>query len=113
MASGNLNKILPFLFVCALRVFRYLESSTWVRVNASVTGRIVNDPIWWGCPSVRLHYKFYANGHWNKGWDVIPFESILDARPYAGSFSHNSLRIIRVNPKNAQETHFFERDQRS
>jgi hypothetical protein len=30
---------------------------------------------------------------------------------YAESFSHNMPRIIRVNPKNPQETRFFEQDQ--
>ena len=112
MASGNLDKILVCSFKSALRVLRYFESSKWERVNASVTGHIVNDPIWWGCPTVKLHYRFYAEGHSIKGWDVIPFMWLTEARTYAESFTHNLPRIIRVNPKNAQETHFFERDQK-
>jgi len=112
MAWGDLDKILVCSFKNAVRVFRYFESSKWERVKASVTGQIVQDPIWWGCPTVKLHYRFYTEGHSIKGWDVIPFLWLPDARTYAESFSRNLPRIIRVNPKNAQETHFFERDQK-
>jgi hypothetical protein len=112
VASGNLDKILACSCKNALRLFRYFESSKWGRVNALVTGHIVNDPIWWGCPTVKLHYKFYAEGRSIKGWDVIPFVFLPDARAYAESFTHNLPKIIRVNPKNPQETHFFERDQK-
>jgi hypothetical protein len=111
MTSGNLDKILVCSFRSALRVFRDFESSKWERVNASVTGQIVQDPIWWGCPSVKLHYRFYADGHWIKGLDEIPFLWLSEARTYAKSFPHNIPKIIRVNSENPQETHFFERDQ--
>ena len=111
MAMGVLDTILACSFKSALRVFRYFESSKWERVNALVTGHIVHDPIWWGCPTVKLHYSFYAAGRTTKGWDVIPFLWLPEARTYAESFPHNLPRIIRVNPKNPQETQYFERDQ--
>jgi hypothetical protein len=111
MAWGDLDTILVCSFKSALRVLRYFQTSKWERVNASVTGKIVNDPIW-GCPAVKLHYRFYAQGHSIKGSDVIPFVWLPEARTYAESFTHNLPRIIRVNPRNAQETHFFERDQK-
>jgi hypothetical protein len=110
MASGYLDKILVCSFRSALRVVHYFESSKWERAKALVTGQVVLYPIW-GCSSVKLHYRFYADGHWIKGWDVIPFLWLTEARTYAKSFPHNLSRIIRVNPKNPQETHFFERDQ--
>jgi hypothetical protein len=111
MALGVLDKILMCSFKSTLRLFYYFESSKWERVKALVTGHLVNDPIWWGCPTVKLHYRFDSEGHPIKGWDVIPFLGLPQARTYAESFPHNLPRIIRVNPKNPQETHFFERDQ--
>jgi len=42
---------------------------------------------------------------------AIPFLGLWKAKGYAESFSHNMPRIIRVNPKNPQETRFFEQDQ--
>jgi hypothetical protein len=112
MALGVLDKILMCSFKSTLRLFYYFESSKWERVNALVTGHIVNDPIWWGCPTVRLHYRFDAEGQSIKGSDVIPFLGLPQARTYAESFPHNLPRTIRVNPKNPLETHFFERDQK-
>lgn len=111
MALGVLDKLLTYSFKGALRVFHYFESSKWERAKALVTGHIVLDPIWWGCPSVKLHYKFDYDGSSTKGWDVIPFPGLPQAKTYAESFPHNLPRIIRVNPENPQETHFFERDQ--
>jgi hypothetical protein len=111
VASGVLDKILMCSFKSVLRLSYDFESSKWDRVTALVTGHIVNDPIWWGCPTVKLFYRFDAEGRSIKGWDVIPFLGLPQARTYAESFSHNLPRIIRVNPKNPEETHFFEQDQ--
>ena len=100
-----------FLVKSAIRMFYYFQSTNWKRTTAFVTGQVVLDSIW-GCPSVKLHYRFDSNGHPTKGWDVIPALSQPEARNYAESFSHNLPKIVRVNPKNPQETHFFERDQK-
>lgn len=111
MALGVLDKILMYSFKSTLRLIYDFETSKWTRVNAVVTGHIVHDPIWWGCPTVKLHYKFNSEGRSIKGSDAIPFLGLLQAKTYAESFPHNLQRIIRVNPKNHEETHFFERDQ--
>lgn len=112
MAVGVLDKLLTYSFKSILRVFYDSNSSKWKREKALVTGHVVLDPIWWGCPSVRLHYKFDVEGRPIKGFDVIPFLGLPQAKTYAESFSHNLPRIIRVNPKDPQETHFFESDQK-
>jgi hypothetical protein len=110
MALGVLDKLLTYSFKSALRVVHYFESSKWERTEAQVTSQVVLYPIW-GCSSVKLHYRFDSKGRLIKGWDVIPFPALPQAKYYAESFSHNLPRIVRVNPKNPQETHFFERDQ--
>ena len=112
MALGVLDKILMWSLKSALRQFLDFQTSNWQRVNALVTGHAVDDPIWWGCPTVKLHYKFDAEGRELKGCDVIPFWGLLQARTYAESFPHHLPRTIRVNPKNAHETRFFEQDQK-
>lgn len=110
MALGVLDKLLTYSFKSALRMLYYFESSKWERARALITGQVVLYPIW-GCSSVELHYRFDSEGRSIRGWDVIPFPALQQAKTYAESFSHNLPRIIRVNPKNPQETHFFERDQ--
>jgi len=106
----TLDTPLTFLVKSAMRVFYYFQSTRWERTTAFVTGQVVLDPIWWGCPSVKLHYRFDSNGRSTKGWDVIPALSYLEARNYAESFRHNHPVTIRVNPKNPQDTYFFQRD---
>jgi hypothetical protein len=110
MAGLVLDIILTFLFKGTIRVFRFFRSSKWERCTAMVTGQVVQAPNW-GCSSVKLYYRFSSNGCSTKGWDEIPFYARSHARYYAKSFSHNLPRTIRVNPKNPQETLFFERDQ--
>ena len=102
MALGVLDKLLTYSFKSALRVLHYFGSSKWEHAKALVTGHVVIDPIWWGCPSVKLHYRFDSEGRSIKGWDVIPFPGLPQAKTYAESFPHNLPRIIRVNPKNPQ-----------
>jgi hypothetical protein len=111
MALGVLDKIVMYFLKESRRMFYDFQSSKWQRVNAFVTGHLVHDPIWWGCPTVKLQYKFAAEGHSVDGWDVIPFLGLPQARTYAESFPKNLPRTIRVNPKNVHETHFFEQDQ--
>jgi hypothetical protein len=106
-----LDIVLTFSVKIAVRVFYYLQSARWEHTTAFVTGQVVLDPIW-GCPSVKLHYRFDSNGHPTKGSDVIPALSRPEGRNYAESFPHNHPVTIRVDPKNPQETHFFERDQK-
>jgi hypothetical protein len=107
-----LDTLLTFSVKSALRVFCYYKSSNWEQTTARVTGQMVLDPIF-GCPSVKLHYKFDYAGRSTKGSDLIPFPGTPQAKMYATSFTHNMMRIIRVNPKNPQETRFFEHDQNS
>lgn len=108
---GARDRIAMYLIMSAVRALRYYKSSNWEQATALVTGHIVLDPCL-GCPSVKLHYKFDFNGHSTNGWDVIPFTWVLGAKAYAESFPHNLPRAIRVNPRNPQETRFFERDQK-
>lgn len=107
---GRADRILTYVVKCAVRVFRYYKTSSWEQATAVVTGQIVQDPLW-GCPSVKLHYKFDYDGNSIKGWDEIPLLGLWDAKTYADSLTHNMPRTIRVNPRNPRETRFFERDQ--
>jgi hypothetical protein len=111
MFFGTLDEVLTYLFKSALRTCRYYKSSSWEQTTAQVTGQIVLLPIW-GCASLRLHYKFDLEGDLIKSSDVIPFRFRLDAKTYAQNLTHNVTRVIRVNPRNPQETRFFERDQK-
>jgi len=110
MGWGGLDKLLTYSFKSALRVVHYFESSKWERARALITGHDILYPIW-GCSSVKLHYRFDLEDRLIKGWDVIPFPALPQAKYYAESFTHNMPRIIRVNPNNPEKTHFFERDQ--
>jgi len=110
MFFGSLDEVLTYLFKSTLRGYRHYKSSSWERTTAQVTGQIVLLPIW-GCASVKLHYKFDFDGHSIKSWDLIPFRFRSDAKSYAESSPHNLPRTIRVNPKDPQETLFFEFDQ--
>jgi len=110
-ALGSPDRVLMYLIKSAVRAFLYFISSNWERTRALVTGHIVLDPFL-GCPSVKLHYKFDSNGGSIKGWDVIPALSPLPAKSYAENFLHNHPVTIRVNPKNPQNTRFFELDQK-
>jgi len=105
-----LDTLLTYLFKSSLRAFCYYKTSSWEQTTARVTGQIVLDPIL-GCPSVKLHYRFDSAGRSIKGGDEIPFPGVPQAKTYAESFPHNMPRMIRVNPRNPQETRFFERDQ--
>jgi hypothetical protein len=109
-ALGSPDRVLMYLIKSVVRVFHYFRSSNWERTRALVTSHIVLDPFL-GCASVKLFYKYDSNKGPAIGWDLIPFQGALHAKYYAESFTHNLPRIIRVNPKNTQETHFFERDQ--
>jgi hypothetical protein len=109
MGGLVLDIILVYLFKSAVRVFHFFKSFRWERSKASFTDWSVVDPFW-GCPSVRLHYKFVSSGGSVKGSDEIPFYMRWHAKTYAASLSRDLHPIIRVNPKNAQDTHFFETD---
>jgi hypothetical protein len=110
-ALGSPDRVLMYLVKSIVRTFQRAGSSNWQRTRAFVTSDNVLDPFI-GCPLVKLRYKFDSNGRSIKGWDVVPFTSLLPARAYAQSFPHNHPVTIRVNPKSVEETHFFERDQK-
>ena len=109
-ALGSPDRVLMYLIKNVVRAFHYFMSSNWKRTRALVTGHIVSDPFF-GCPSLKLFYKYDSSEGPSKGSDLIPFLSRPHAKYYADSFTHNLPRIIRINPKNTQETHFFELDQ--
>ena len=111
MLLGSPDRIAVYLVMNAVRVFRCYKSSGWKQTRALVTGHTVLEPCF-VCPSVKLFYKFESEGHSIKGWDVIPFSGVLRAKAYARSFPHNLPRTVRVNPKNPQETRFYEWDQK-
>jgi hypothetical protein len=109
-ALGSPDRALMYLIKSVVRIFHYYKTSSWEQTTALVTGHIVLDPFF-GCPSLKLFYKYDSNEGPAKGWDLIPFQSRPHAKYYAESFSHNMPRTIRVNPNNPWETQFFERDQ--
>jgi hypothetical protein len=110
-AFGSADRVLMYLVKSAVRAFYYFKSSDWVRTRALVTGHTVSD-LCLGAPDLKLFYKYDSSEGPAKGSDLIPFQSRPHAKYYAESFPHNLPRIIRVNPKNPQETRFFERDQK-
>jgi hypothetical protein len=105
-----LDIILVYLFKSAVRVFHFFQSYRWERSRASFTDWAVVDP-GWGCPSVKVQYNFASGERSANGSDELPFYLRWHARTYAESLSRELRPIIRVNPNNARETHFFERDQ--
>ena len=110
-ALGSPDRVLMYLIKSAARAFYYFKSSDWERTGALVTGHSVSDPFF-GAPDLKLFYKYDSSEGPAKGSDSIPFQSRPHAKYYAESFPHNLPRVIRVNPKNPQETHFFELDQK-
>jgi hypothetical protein len=102
--------VVGYLFKSAIRVFHFVRSSNWKRTKASLTDWTAVDP-GWGCPSVKLYYEFVAEERLNEGWDEVPFYMRWHAKTYMESLSQGLEPMIRVNPKNPQETQFFELDQ--
>jgi hypothetical protein len=93
-----------------LRIFFYFESSNWDRVTALVTGCAIDESFWY--TAAHLHYKFEYLGSVMKGSDVHSFIGKYSAQDWAATFPHNFPVVIRVNPKNSQQTRFFEADQK-
>jgi hypothetical protein len=56
-------------------------------------------------------YELNPNGSLAEHCDVIPFLTIADAEYYNRSIPLRDNTLIRVNPKNQQETRYFDRDQ--
>jgi hypothetical protein len=110
MGGLVIDIILVYLFKSTVRMFHFFKSSGWERSKASFTNWTVVDPDL-GCPSVKLHYEFSSNGSLTTGSDEIPFYMRWHAKTYAESLSRELHPIIRVNPKNPDETQFFESDQ--
>ncbi len=110
MGSLVLDIFLVFFFKVSIRILHYVESIRWVRCKASFTNWIVIDP-GWGCPSVRVHYELIFNESPFSGLDEAPFLTHWRAKTYAQSLSRDLHPIIRLNPKNPQQTRFFELDQ--
>ncbi len=111
MGFGVFDIVLMYSLRSALRVFYYVQSLTWERVRALVIGQGVQKPLW-GCPYVILHYKLDSAGGPSKGSDVHPFIGEPQAKAWAESFPQDFPVTIRVNPKNPEETRFFEWDQK-
>ena|ERR1035441_9882668 len=103
MGFGVADLVVTYFLKSTVRAFLYVMSSGWERTTAIVTGQVILEPFL-GCPSVKLCYKFDLNGQVINSWNKVPLPTMYDARTYAASFSHNMPRIIRVNPKNPQET---------
>jgi hypothetical protein len=99
-----------YLFKSMVRVFDFIRSCKWQRSRASFTEWEVVRPEW-GCPSVKLHYEFVSKESSFTGSDEIPFYMAWLAKTYAESLSRELRALIRVNPKNPLQTHFFEMDQ--
>jgi hypothetical protein len=93
-----------------IREFHWYSTSSWERKTAVVTGHTVLDP-WLGCPAVMLCYTFESKGRSIKGRDAIPFTGLFHAQAFAHSFPRNASRTIRVNPRDSNQTRFFETDQ--
>lgn len=103
---------LVYLYRACIRLFRFFQSQEWDRVVASLTDWTVVDPFWGG-PSLKVYYEFTVNGHLITGQDEFSFFMPLQTTSYAKSLSRGLPSIIRVNPKNAKETRYFDHDQKT
>jgi hypothetical protein len=110
MGGFVIDIVVAYLIKCTIRVFYFFQSSGWERTKATLTDCSVIDPDL-GCPSVAMQYEFLSNGQMIQGSEEIPFYMRWHAKTYRESLSRGLHPIIRVNPKNPQETRFFERDQ--
>lgn len=111
MGWVGLDFLLVYFFRASIRLVRFFKSRQWDRVVASLTDWTLVDP-WFGCRSLKVHYEFMVNGHLAKGSDEFTFVSQVGTKSYAESLSRGLPWIIRVNPKNPHETHYFDRDQK-
>lgn len=110
MAWFTLDIFLAYVVRGVIRVFLYFSTGNWSRSMALILRARELGP-GWGCTSVKLDYRFNLNGVEMEGSDIKPFLSGWHSSSHAKSFTHNVPRTIRVNPKNPQQTHFFEMDQ--
>lgn len=110
MGFGVADLVITFFLKITARAFLYLRSIRWERTTAFVTGSTIIEPFL-GCPSVELRYRFDQNRHEIESWSYVPMLTMYAAKTYAGSFSHDMPRVIRVSPNDAKRTLFFELDQ--
>jgi len=111
MGGLVIDIVVAYLFKSAVRVFHFFRSYNWRRTKASFTDWTVENPDL-GCSSVEVHYRFASKEGSATGSDEIPFYMRWHAKTYAESLSRDLRPVIRVNPRNAHETQFFELDQR-
>lgn len=110
MGFGVADLVITFFFRVMVRAFLYLTSIRWTRTTALLTGHTVIEPLW-GCPSVKLSYRFDISGHAIEGCSKVPKLTTYFAKAYSGSFSPNMPKVIRIDPQNTGRTLFFEMDQ--
>ena len=108
----TIDIFLMYFFRACIRLVRYFKSSKWDRTVASLTGWTVVRPFWGG-PLLKVNYEFMADGHLITGQDEFSFAMPLQTKSYAKSLSRGLPSIIRVNPKNPNETRYFDRDQKT
>jgi hypothetical protein len=101
-----------YLFRASIRLFRFFESRKWDRVVASLTDWTLVNPFWGG-PSLKVRYEFVVRGRSIAGQDEFSFAMPLQTKSYAKSLSRGLPSLIRVNPKNPNETRYFDRDQKT
>jgi hypothetical protein len=108
---GVADLVITFFLKIIARAFLYLWSIRWKRATAVLTGQSILDPFF-GCPSVKLCYRFTLDGHERESWSKVPMLTMFDAKQYVGSLPHNMPRIIiRVNRRNPEVALFFDLDQ--
>jgi hypothetical protein len=110
MGGLVLDILVVFLWKGALRIIGFIKSMRWVRTTVSVFRGDPLDP-YWGCPSVRVHYRIGTNQDSLEGCDEVPFLLRQRAKRYAAKLSLTPTIIVRVNPANSAETQFFASDQ--
>jgi hypothetical protein len=110
MGFGVADLVITFFLKITARAFLYIRSARWQRTTAFVTRSTIIEPSL-GCPSVKLCYRFDRNGQGIESWSNVPTLTMYAAKTYAGSFSQDMPRVIRVNPSDSNRTLFFELDQ--
>jgi hypothetical protein len=102
--------VLVFLWKGSSRIIGLIKSMRWVRTTVSAFRGDPLDP-YWGCPSVRVQYRLGSNQDSREVCDEVPFLLRQSAKRYAEKLSLRRTIIVRVNPANKAETHFFAFDQ--
>ncbi len=108
---GAMDIIVAFILWSLFRMLVLGRAIHWRRVNAHVVeSTVIRADV--GCPSLKLHYRYSNGNDLRDGQDRIPCASLFDAERFARRWSKDEVVIVRVNPFNGTDTHFFRMDQK-